>query len=278
MCRWLAYSGEPIALTELIFNTEHSLIDQSLSARSSAETTNGDGFGIGWYDGSERPAIYKHIQPAWNDPNLKDLCTHTRSSLFIAHVRAATTTAVQRSNCHPFKHDPWLFAHNGSIRGYRELRRSLSLTVNEELYPEIEGTTDSEVMFYLALHFGMQDDVYEGVARMVGLVEALGREQGIEHPVQMTLGISDGKALYAFRYSSERDSRTLFHSKTMAGLRAIMPAETLGRLNELSDEARAIVSEPFSDLPGLWQEVPESSFLTIENGRVECRDFAPIPP
>ena len=49
MCRWLAYSGAPVYLEELVYKPEHSLIDQSLVARSARTTTNGDGFGIAWY-------------------------------------------------------------------------------------------------------------------------------------------------------------------------------------------------------------------------------------
>src|SRR5215216_1828041 len=49
MCRWLAYSGSPILLEELLYKPEHSLIDQSLHSRLGVETTNGDGFGVGWY-------------------------------------------------------------------------------------------------------------------------------------------------------------------------------------------------------------------------------------
>ena len=48
MCRWLAYSGNSIAMEEMIFNTPHSLIDQSMSAKMSPKPTNGDGFGIGY--------------------------------------------------------------------------------------------------------------------------------------------------------------------------------------------------------------------------------------
>ena len=41
MCRWLAYSGAPIYLDEVLFKTDHSLIDQSLRALDTASTTNG---------------------------------------------------------------------------------------------------------------------------------------------------------------------------------------------------------------------------------------------
>ena len=49
MCRWLAYSGAPILLEEVLFKTDHSLIGQSLQALDTANTTNGDGFGIRFF-------------------------------------------------------------------------------------------------------------------------------------------------------------------------------------------------------------------------------------
>lgn len=278
MCRWLAYSGGPIALSELIFDTQHSIVDQSLAAHSSIQTTNGDGFGVGWYDQLEHPGMYKHTQPAWNDPNLRDLCTHTQSHLFIAHVRAATGTAIQQSNCHPFRHDNWLFVHNGSIREAAKLRRELALQLGEDLFSRLGGTTDSELMFYLALHFGMNEDVYGGVARMAGFIEQVGKKLGVDNPLQMTLGIADGERLHAFRYSSERKTRTLFYSSDIAAIRDLVPPDRRHHLDKVGDDARTIVSEPFSDLPEMWQEIPESTYLQIESGKVECRDFAPAPP
>ena len=55
MCRWLAYSGSPILLQDALYAPAHSLIDQSLHSRLGAETTNGDGFGVGWYGDGETP-------------------------------------------------------------------------------------------------------------------------------------------------------------------------------------------------------------------------------
>jgi predicted glutamine amidotransferase len=56
MCRWLAYSGTPIRLEELLVKRDRSLIDQSLHSRLGATTTNGDGFGVGRYDERTAPA------------------------------------------------------------------------------------------------------------------------------------------------------------------------------------------------------------------------------
>ena len=67
MCRWLAYSGTPIRLEELLVKRDRSLIDQSLHSRLGATTTNGDGFGVGWYEPGEGPRLYRSTHPAWND-------------------------------------------------------------------------------------------------------------------------------------------------------------------------------------------------------------------
>ena len=101
MCRWMAYSGASIALAEVLLETEISLIDQSLSARRSIEPTNGDGFGVGWDGRAGRPGLYRAIQPAWNDENLRDLAAQVESGLFLAHVRRSTGTPVQRSTTAP---------------------------------------------------------------------------------------------------------------------------------------------------------------------------------
>src|SRR5207248_6205369 len=142
VCRWLAYSGSPILLEELLYKPAHSLIDQSLHSRLGAETTNGDGFGVGWYGAVETPALFHSIEPAWNDRNLRELATHVTSPLVFAHVRASSGSPVQQTNCHPFRHGRWLWMHNGLIRGFDEVKRDLAFEVDPSLYSRIEGSTD----------------------------------------------------------------------------------------------------------------------------------------
>jgi glutamine amidotransferase len=172
MCRWLAYSGSPIRLEELLVNRERSLIDQSLHSRLGATTTNGDGFGVGWYDDAGMPRLYRSTHPAWNDRNLRELAAGVSSPLFFAHIRASTGSAIQETNTHPFRYGKWLWMHNGLIRDFSRVRRELLSVVDDEYYPSIEGTTDSEAMFYLALTFGLRDDPIAAVERRVGFVEA----------------------------------------------------------------------------------------------------------
>ena len=277
MCRWLGYFGDPIRLDELVYNTEHSLLEQSRAARLTTHLMNADGFGVGWYGTSGTPGVYRNVLPAWNDRNLRELCAQIQSPLFLAHVRASTGTPVQQTNCHPFRHGRWIFVHNGFIEGYELLRRELVLAIDPELFAQVEGTTDSEVMFFLALTFGLADEPLPALERMAGFVEATGARHGIEHALQMTIGVSDGERLYAVRYASGGvEANSLFVSNDASDVRQLYPENE--RLGHLSDEARAVVSEPLSDLPGIWREVPSSSALIVQPGADEELPFSPREP
>jgi predicted glutamine amidotransferase len=278
VCRWNAYFGEPLLLDELLYRTQHGLIDESLHSRMGAETTNGDGFGLGWYVDGKRnsPARYRSINPAWNDANLRDLAAHIESPLFFAHIRAAVGSPVQQTNCHPFRHGRWLFVHNGLLGGFHDVRRDLLLAVDPSLFDGIAGSADSELLFYLALTFGLEDDPLGALERAIGLVETAGESHGIDQPFQGTVGFSDGEQLWAVRYSSTQDSRTLFVSQDVSALRELHPGNP--RLQGLSDEVRLIVSEPLGDLSGAWLEVPESTALVVRRGSHEQLAFQPQRP
>ena len=274
MCRWLAYSGSPVLVEELLYGPKNSLVVQSLHSQMGAEETNGDGFGVGWYGERESPAVFHSIEPAWNDRNLRELSGHLKSRLVFAHIRASTGSPVQQTNCHPFRHGNWLWMHNGLISDFLAVKRDLVLAIDPSLYPEIEGTTDSEVLFHIALTFGLEDDPPRAVERAIGFAESVGREHGVEHPFQGTIATTDGECVWALRYSSEGKSRSLFFSTDVRTLRAIYPENEL--LQEVSDEARLVVSEPLGDsLPGAWNEVPESSYGVIQPGQDELHPFTP---
>ncbi|MEV6427077.1 class II glutamine amidotransferase [Nocardia sp. NPDC051463] len=277
MCRWMAYSGEPILAEDLLFRPAHSLIVQSLHSHLGDTTTNGDGFGVGWYGEGREPAVYKSTEPAWNDRNLREITSQVRAPLLFAHVRASTGTPVQRSNCHPFRHGHWLWMHNGLLHGFQEIKRDLLMAVAPPLFPDIEGSTDSEALFFLALTFGLEEDPFIGVARAVGFVEEVGHTYGIDNPVQMTVATSDGESFWIFRYSSERRTRSLFYSSEISQLRALHPEVRV--LRHLGEQTRFVVSEPLlRDLAGAWNEVPESSARLVRAGADEIRPFQPISP
>jgi predicted glutamine amidotransferase len=276
MCRWLAYSGSPLPIEEFVFKPTHSLIDQSMSATMAPKPTNGDGFGIGWYGSNGEPGRYRGTQPAWNDENLRDISMHIESSLFLAHVRRSTGTPVQQSNCHPFRSGKWLFVHNGLIYGYQEIRRDLIMEIDAKYIPELLGSADSELMFYLALTYGLETNPLLALERMVGLIEKLGRKAGVEHPMQMSVGVADGETLWSVRYSTVGDSRTLFYNTDVADLRHLYPEEK--DLDYIQDDARVIASEPLGELSGVWNPVSEATSVIVAGGAIEMVPFVPSAP
>lgn len=244
MCRWLAYIGSPIFLDEIIFEPENSLINQSRRATYSSVTTNGDGFGVGWYGTRDMPGVYHEVMPAWNDKNLRNLAHQLASGLFLAHVRASTGTDTSRTNCHPFRHDKWLFMHNGVIGGYAVIRRDLERMIPDDIYANRLGTTDSEVFFQLLFSEGVVEDPIGAYSRTVGKVLQVMRAWDITEPFRMTSLLTDGKRVYALRYSTDQEPPSLFWQPQ---------AERL-----------LIVSEPLDSDISHWQAVPAQHVLVTE--------------
>ena len=96
----------------------------------------------------------------------------------------------------------------------------------------------------------------------------------MKDPIHMTVAASDGESIWIFRYSSEKSTSSLFYSTEIKQVRALYPE--LAVLNELDDDTRFIVSEPLRDLPGAWNEVPDSSWGVIRRGEQHIQPFAPI--
>ncbi len=223
------------------------------------------------------PAVFKNVDPAWNDTNLRELAAQVSTPLFFAHVRASTGTPVQRSNCHPFRHDDWLWMHNGAVFGFHELKRDLVFAVDPSLYPDIEGSTDSEVLFFLALTFGLEDDP---IGRR-GPGHRLRRgprpsARAWRTPDPGDIATTDGARSGPSATRRSTRAATLFHSTAVAELRRLHPEVEV--LETIGDDARLVVSEPLRDLPGAWREVPESSCGIIQKGDDEIRPFEPERP
>jgi len=98
----------------------------------------------------------------------------------------------------------------------------------------------------------------------------------VPNPFQGTVATSDGETIWAFRYSSERKSRTLFYTTDVSTLRKLYPDREL--FKQVSDDARLIVSEPLGDVAGVWNEVPEGSYGIVGPDRNEMHPFHPEAP
>ena len=211
-----------------------------------------------------RPAVFSSIEPAWNDRNLRELAgPHQLAAGARPHPRVhrlpGAADQLPPVPARPLAVDAQRAASATSTR----VKRDLVLEVDPELYPEIEGTTDSEISSTSRSPTGSRTTRPAAVARAVGLVEAVGRRHGVEFPMQMTVATTDGERMWAFRYSSEGQSRSLFHSTDVATLREQQyPDNPI--LHQLSDDARLVVSEPLGDLgaPGTRCPSPAASWST----------------
>lgn len=247
MCRWIAYRGETIALEHYVTSPAHSLIEQSIRALESTASTNGDGFGLGWYGEHPEPGLYREVRPAWSDENLRHLCRYIRSRLFFAHVRASTGTPITRPNCHPFAHGRWMFMHNGLIGNWSRIRRQVEALVPDEFYPARLGTTDSEAVFLAILGAGGDRDPIGATERVLAALTAMVSADGVREPLRFTAAISDGQDLYAFRYAANDNANTLYY-------RAV-------------DNNVVIVSEPLDKDRSIWTPVPTNHTLIARHGQ-----------
>ena len=262
MCRWMAYAGEKIYLENLLFLQKNSLISQSLKATKSSFATSGDGFGLAWYGGKKTPGLFKDVLPAWNDENLRQLSQHVKSGLFLAHVRASTGTGVSRANCHPFACGKWSFMHNGQIGNWSLLRRDIESMISKDYYNYRLGTTDSEALFLLALSCGLEKDPVGGIKKAIEKVQILIEAYGATEPLRLSAALSDGKSIWAFRYSSDHQSPSLFYG-----------TPDLHKKQGQSRMINTIASEPFDDDSDHWTPVGESKVILWKNKTVSVSSF-----
>ena len=258
MCRWIAYAGPEIYLEDLLFNQEYSIVEQSINARESIFPTNADGFGVAWYSKRTAPGLFKDILPAWNDSNLRSLAAQIQTRLFFAHVRASTGTAVTRTNCHPFTWRNWAFMHNGKIGDWHLCRKDMEALIIPEFYALRQGTTDSEALFLVALSLGLTENPQLAIQGTIGHALRIMERHKAQEPLRISLAVTNGSEIWAFRYSSDQQSPSLY-----AG------APNTRAMEKSENDINTIASEPSDTDPSRWFKVAESTGLhwTLKNLR-----------
>lgn len=273
MCRWIAYSGKPIFIEQVVTLPNHSLVQQSINAQMNYDdsgsllSVNADGFGIGWYGERDDPGLFRDEIPAWSDENLHELCHQIKSGLFFAHVRARTTGPVQKTNCHPFKYKNWIFQHNGGVSGFEVLRQELNDDIAPEIYLELKGTTDSETIFLLALTFGLMENPKKALQQVVKCLRQVSIDQKTKGAMNLSCAVSDGEKIWTIRYSEKEKTMTQFYSK-----RSNWVCDEEGKKIDQPDSI-IIVSEPIDRLDNEWIEVPENSFTEIYKDQIKIETF-----
>lgn len=256
MCRFVTYLGKkPIILSDLIESPEHSLINQSRRAREGKLSLNADGFGIGWYDHTidGEPGLFKSMQPAWNDQNLKHISAKIRSTCFIGHVRSSTVGDLSLNNCHPFSYQEFLFAHNGTIREFHAIKRSLVNQLSETMYHHINGQTDSEYFFTLLMHYVFQRErpyplsfLADCIQKAIHTIQKLQDTLPIKSGCRLNTVLTNGKELLVTRYVSDQGEPPLsLYAKTL-------------------EDGIIIASEALTSDWTVWQEVKPNTLLLVD--------------
>lgn len=276
MCRFVAYIGNPIILDDVLYKSKNSLINQSVKARETDEPLNGDGFGVGWYqqDIDPYPALFRSIQPAWNDQNLRYLAPKIRSNCFFAHVRAASLGGVSIDNNHPFNYRRMLFMHNGDIAEFQKIKRYLRRQLSDEIYDWIRGQTDSEHMFALFLdifhkhkyHF-IAEDIAKALVETIHTLKAIQRKHHIRGVNYINAAITDGRNIVAVRYiSSEPEKAPSMHfSEGSEYLYYKGSCRMLPTGPNDENGAVLVASEKLNSYRTEWQDIPVNHMLLVRD-------------
>lgn len=169
-----------------------------------------DGWGIGWFVDDDAYLV-KSATPAHACDRFQEISGRLRSSTFLVHVRRATVGAVDPLNAHPFRFGRWLFAHNGTVHGFSELRSWMDARTDPKLGMTRLGDTDSEQLFLFLLtrlaeagvdpsgHLAAEGRAVCGALR-TGLLTlaAESARRGLEAPTTNVL-LTDGRVFLAHR-------------------------------------------------------------------------------
>lgn len=110
------------------------------------------GWGIAYYlTGQSEPHRIRSIESAHTDDRFERVSEFLTSNAVVAHVRKATVGPLSLENTHPFKYGGWIFCHNGTLFGFDAVKDVIHQRVNPRFLPLLEGSTDSETLFYLVL-------------------------------------------------------------------------------------------------------------------------------
>jgi predicted glutamine amidotransferase len=238
MCRLLgALSAEDVDHGPLLSRSPRSLAMLS--------TEHPHGWGIAVREREAGWSVRRSLSRASEDPLFHEVAARAKSRALVAHIRRRTVGALSLANTHPFLRGPWVFAHNGTIPEAHTLTRRISA----RRHREIEGETDSELLFALLLT--VIDDVgaTEGASHAPpGAIDralAAAMAGVASRPGAATFVCTDGDVLYAFR-----NRRTLHVLERTAGAHG--------------SAAVLVASERITDEP--WHMVAEGTLLRVDGG------------
>ena len=255
MCRLMAVrSQELMPLYRCLISGDNSFALQSLE--------HPDGWGLAYYDGKET-ALVKSVLPAICDSLFEELSFSVNAHTLIGHVRLATAGLVQKRNCHPFRFGDWIFAHNGHVQEFRDIREPLMKRIKPKFCNDIESDTDSEVFFRLLL------SNYSELADVDAGIDAEPMMEAMSTTIREIRELSEPLAHSRGNHNPCWLSSLLFHRETMMAVACGKPmamrvcdTEESGRTVYLSSEE--IATRGFLDDDTKWVDIDFGHAVIID--------------
>lgn len=149
MCRLYALrANEPTRVECSLVLSQNNLMRQSEG--DSEGLVHGHGWGVADYpDGV--PVVEKQTWAAYNGEHFAKKAARVYAHTVIAHVRRATVGSPSLNNTHPFAFGRFIFAHNGTVPNFEQLRLRILEHIDPLHHNEIRGQTDSEHVFHYLL-------------------------------------------------------------------------------------------------------------------------------
>lgn len=259
MCRLYGFhANEPTRIECSLIRAQNALMAQSIRDREGL--THGHGWGIAEYpDGV--PSVEKQAWAAYKGEHFKKTASRVYARTVVAHVRRATMGPPALENTHPFEHVRWLFAHNGTVSAFEQIRDQM-LDAMDPLYRnEIHGSTDSEHIFYYLLsrymkepQKGLREILHDGLKQIVRWSRAAAPDAKISLNVLWT----DGDHM-----AGSRLNRTLWYLERDD----VIHCKICGQPHVHHDSKRAyrsveVASEPITDED--WLGVPNGTVFNID--------------
>ena len=162
---------------------------------------HGHGWGVADYpDGV--PIVERQTWAAFHGEHFQKKAARIYAKTVVAHVRRATVGPPALQNTHPFVHGRWIFAHNGTIPNFQQVR-PMMLDATDPLHRnEIHGDTDSEHMFRFLLTLWMQRPDRDLLTTLkIGLrqIVAWSRHVDAEARIGLNIILTDGDKLVGSR-------------------------------------------------------------------------------
>jgi len=253
MCRIAAYFGPPRAVSTVLLEPAHSLLEQSRAAREMhGGRVAGDGWGIGWFTQAGQAGLLKNILPIWSDQNAKTTMPAIVSGSFIGHIRLASDgIETCLLNTAVYQLDDYLFTINGGIEPWgAAIARAIRARLSEKAEAALNGSSDGELIAALwRTHLGQVNRADPGMALRDALEQLVGlcQEHGCSFTANMIVANAEGLSAVRFAFNQEPNSLYRLANQTRW------------------KEAYLVASEPLDDEEG-WESIDPAMLVRVDKG------------